>query len=133
MRVIYSGGLPVDATDYRHTREVDGDYIEADVEGLDDVVSRSSLLRFTLDYPFQETFEGTVSSDAAPTLRHVFDAIRAGFRTMYAGATTEDVPGLHNKVAQGVFGRAVHDIGDLVIERIEIDDQTGELEIGIGS
>lgn len=66
------------------------------------------------------------------TLRAVIDAIRAGFREMYEGAKVGDIPGMMNKDVNGAYGNAFHDIGDLVIEGIDLCD--GDvLEISIGS
>ena len=121
MREIFDGSL-----------EVNGDGYE-DVEDLDERVSTAPILRFTLDYPFEREYHGQVITDAGASLRQIIDAIRAGFRTMYRGTTTEDIPNLDNKRVRGDFGQAYHVIGDLVIEAISIDDETGTLDISIGS
>jgi hypothetical protein len=93
-------------------------------------VSSAPELRFTLDYPFEKPFTGTVTG--ALTLRRIIDAVRAGFRTMYQGTTEREIPGMANKDVRGAYGKAFHVIGDLVIEEIQLCDGK-TLEIGIGS
>jgi hypothetical protein len=135
MRTIYEGGASVAENDYTHTEldEATDDYVDVPIPGLDERVSSRSKLTFTLDYPFDRPYQGELITDAGPTLRQVIDAIRAGFRVMYRGAAESDIPGFINKRVEGAYGVATHVIGDLVIEAIDLDDETGRLDIGIGS
>jgi hypothetical protein len=127
---IYEGSIAVDATDYLHTVERGDDYVDAPLEGLDRVLSRSTGVRFVLDYPFERPFEGVVTGEL--TLRRAIDAIRAGFRTMYRGTTEREIPGLENRDVTGPHGQAFHVIGDLVIEQLELcADDT--LRVFVGS
>jgi hypothetical protein len=107
------------------------DYVEEDIAGLDRVVSAAAQLRFSLDYPFDKSFQGTVTGRI--TFRNIIDAVRIGLRKMYEGTSQRDIPGIVNKDVTGPYGRAFHVIGDLVIERIEICNENGTLEIAIGS
>jgi hypothetical protein len=125
-RQLYDGSLAVDADDYL-------DDTELEVPGLDDIVTPLSLLQFQLDYPFEKPFNGEVRSDTGTTLRQIIDAIRAGYRAVYSGSTSQDHPNLDNKIVDGDYGRGFHEIGDLVIEGIAIDDDTGVLDVSIGS
>src|SRR5262245_16805930 len=95
---IYLGGVAVDANDYTHLTERNGDYVSEQVPGLDARVSRRPILTFTLDYPFDGTYRGQIITDAGPTLREVIDAIRAGFREMYRAASHEPIPNLMNVI-----------------------------------
>jgi hypothetical protein len=134
MKTIYQGSVRVPAADYTHpARNADGEYEQAEIAFLDEFVTRRSRLDFVLDYPFERLYEGHVMGDAGITLRQVIDAIRKGFRVMYRGAAQTDIPGIMNKLVDGDYGRAVHAIDDLVIERIVLDDATGQLQIMIGS
>jgi len=132
-RQLYEGSLPVDADDYVHDVMQGDEHSEVEVPGLDDIVTPLTVLQFTLDYPFERPFTGVVRSDEGTTLRQIIDAIRAGFRAMYIGSTSQDIPNLDNKLVDGEYGRGLHAIGDLVIESIGIDDQTGVLDVFIGS
>ncbi len=127
---LYTGSIEVDSTEHQHTVERGGDSVAAPIDGLDTVVSTAPELRFTLDYPFERPFAGTVKGPL--TLRRIIDAVRAGFRKMYEGAAQRDIPGMYNKDVRGRYGRAFHVISDLVIESIELCGD-GSLEIGIGS
>jgi hypothetical protein len=113
-RVIYDGGIPVAGRGYKH---YDDDANEVDIPGLDARVSDARVLRFTLEYPFKHRYEGKVAVDGGAALRQIIDAIREGYRAMYRRARAE----------------ASHEMEDLVIETIELDDATGTLEITIGS
>jgi len=115
---VFSGSIEVAATGYEGATE------------LDRVVTKAERVSFTLDYPFEKPFAGTVI--APITLRRIVDAIRAGFRTMYEGAEQRDIPGLMNKDVRGVYGRSFHAIGDLVIESVQLCAD-GRLDIDIGS
>jgi hypothetical protein len=128
---LYDGSIAVNAQDHVHLVPRAADYVEEDIAELDRVLSTAGQLRFTLDYPFEEPFEGTVTGRI--TLRTIIDAVRAGFRRMYEGTTQRDIPGMENKDVNGSYGRAFHVIGDLVIESIELCEGNGRLEIGIGS
>ncbi len=125
-RQLYEGSLAVDGDDYV-------DDTELELPGLDDIVTPLSLLQFQLDYPFEKPFNGEVRSEAGTTLRQIIDAIRAGYRAVYSGSTSQDHPNLDNKIVDGDYGRGFHEIGDLVIEGIAIDDDTGVLDVSIGS
>lgn len=132
-RTIYDGSIQVSGSDYTHTVEQGDDYVEAEIEDLDERVSKHPVLAFTLDYPFEREHHGEVRADGGATLRQIIDAIRAAFRAMYSGTTVEDIPNLDNKRVRGAYGEAVHVIDDLVIEGIDLDDATGRLDIAIGS
>ncbi|MBL0218384.1 MAG: hypothetical protein IPQ07_31440 [Myxococcales bacterium] len=132
-RVIYEGSLTVSGTDFTQTVQRGNDYVEAELEGLDERIAPNAHLTFTLDYPFSKPYKGTVVTDAGASLRQIIDAIRNGFRVMYRGAAHEEVPNLANEKVDGDYGRAYHAIEDLVIERIDFDEETSELEIEIGS
>lgn len=96
-------------------------------------MSNHPIVRFVLDYPFTTPYQGELVTDAGPSLRQIIDAIRAAYQIMYRGVTIEDVPNLDNKRVRGDFGEAMHVIEDLVIETISIADDTGALDIYIGS
>ena len=134
-QTIYEGSVSVAESAYTHPvfNEETDDYVEVPIEGLDERVSTLSRLAFTLDYPFDKPYHGEIVSDAGPTLRQIIDGIRKGFRTMYRGATAQDIPNLANKLVDGDYGRAYHAIEDLVIEAIDLDEETASLDIGIGS
>lgn len=127
---VYQGSLPIKATDYVHTVAQGDDFVEAPVAGLDRVITKSQRITFTLDYPFEKPFDGTITGEI--TLRRTIDAIRAGMRAMYEGTTEREIPGMANKDVRGPYGRALHVIDDLVIEEISLcaDDS---LSIFIGS
>ena len=133
MRYLYEGSLAVDGDDYVHDVVEDEEHAEVEVPGLDDIVTPLTELQFQLDYPFEKPFTGVVTSEQGTTLRQIIDAIRAGYRAMYLGATSQDHPNLDNKIVDGDYGRGFHEIGDLVIESIGIDDDAGVLDILIGS
>ena len=127
---VYEGGIPVSEKDYLHPVTHGDDVVDEPIQGLDRVISKAKRIRFTLDYPFEKPFAGEVAGKI--TLRRTIDAIRAGFRQMYAGSTEREVPGMLNKDVTGRYGRAFHAISDLYIESIELcADDT--LRIGIGS
>ncbi len=132
-RTIYAGSIPVASTKYRHTLEVDGDWVDVDLENLDDLVTRVPRLRFTLVYPFTRPYAGEVQGDGGITLRQIIDAVRKGFAAMYRGATHQQMANMHNQIVEGAYGRAVHAVGDLVIERIELDEASHTLDIAVGS
>lgn len=100
------------------------------IPDLDRVISTAPRIEFTLDYPFEKPFTGSITGDI--TLRRIIDAVRSGFRHMYEGTTQRDIPNMYNKDVNGPYGRAFHVIGDLVIERIDLCDG-GRLDILIGS
>lgn len=132
-RLIYDGCLAVDASDYTHLVEREDAYEEVELDGLDACVTRAPLLRFTLDYPFDRPFAGTVGGGSGVTLRQIIDAIRQGLQRMYAGSSREQHPLLVNQVVHGDHGQAEHAIEDLVIERITLDEAAGVLAVEIGS
>jgi hypothetical protein len=127
---IYAGSINVDSSGYTHLVPKGDDYVEAAIKGLDRTVSSAPQLRFTLDYPFEKPLSGAVAGKL--TLRRIIDAIRAGFRKMYGHATVNDIPGMMNKDVRGPYGSSFHDIGDLVIEGIDLCDGDW-LDISIGS
>lgn len=127
---VYTGAISVSSNTYVHSVERGSDFIDEPIDGLDRVLTKSTRVQFTLDYPFERPFRGSVTGDI--TLRRTIDAIRAGFRRMYDGSAQRDIPKLHNKEVTGPYGRAFHVIDDLFIERIELcADDT--LSISIGS
>jgi len=112
-RTVYDGSIDVAANDYTHLVQRGDDYVSVPVENLDKVFSTSADVRFTLDYPFEKPFAGTVKGQL--TRRNIIDAIRRGFRTMYEGTSVQDIPGMYNKDVRGPYGRSFHAIDDLVI------------------
>ncbi len=126
---IYSGSINIDAHDYVQS-VVHGDADVAEpIPDLDRVVSTAPSVDFTLDYPFEKPFRGSVTGQL--TLRRIIDAVRGGFRHMYEGATVRDIPKMYNKDVTGPYGRAFHVIGDLVIEQIDLcNGQWLDLTIG---
>lgn len=120
-RTVFEGEIAVSGEDY------------AGLENLDERVTTRAHLRFTLDYPFENPHDGEVRTDGGASLRHIIDAIRSAYRTIYSGTTSEPMEHLDNKRVRGAYGEAFHTIDDLVIESIELDDETGRLEIFIGS
>lgn len=131
VRIYDGGGVSVARRDYVHLKKRgDDDYVEEQVSALDDVITLERKITFTLDYPFEREFAGTVEGQI--TLRRIVDAIRAGFDSMYANTTQEDLAQLTNKRVTGPYGTAFHVIGDLYIEGIALRDD-GALEIDIGS
>ena len=126
---IYDGSITVDRSDYLHSVERGEDFVDEPIDGLDKVLSKSTRVRFTLDYPFERPFAGVVTGEI--TLRRAIDAIRAGFREMYRETTQRDIPGTYNKDVTGPYGRAFHAIDDLVIEQIDLcADDTLSIVIG---
>lgn len=126
---VYDGSVTVNGSDYLHAVARGEDYVDETIAGLDRVLTKSTRVRFTLDYPFERPFDGVVMGEI--TLRRTIDAIRSGFRQMYKGTTQSDIPGMHNKDVAGPYGRAFHVIGDLVIERIDLcADDTFLIAIG---
>ena len=132
-RTIYEGSISVAEAGYEHTAYRDGDYVEEPIAGLDERITLRNRLEFTLDYPFERPCRRVLITDAGATLRNVVDAIREGFRVMYRGASHEPIPNLENVHVHGDYGHAFHAIGDLVIERIDLDEASGELDVQIGS
>jgi hypothetical protein len=129
-KVLLEGFVQVNADTFITGVERNGDFVDEPIQGLDVVVERARVFRFTLDYPFEKPFEGTIQGDL--TLRKAISAIRAGFRAMYGASTVTPIPGMLNKQATGAYGEAFHDIDDLVIEGLELcDDHT--LRVSIGS
>lgn len=131
-RVLYRGGVLVASPDYRHHAHVGGRYAEIEIEGLDEVVARAPLT-FTIDYPFDELYEGTIDGADELTLRQIIDAVRAGYRSIYEAAVVKEHPKLANSMVTGRYGRAFHDIEDLVIERISLDEKRRHISLWIGS
>ena len=131
MRTVFEGSIPVNASDYTQPGEEDGDEVE--IHGLDDLVTHGVRLTFTLDYPFEKPYEGSIEGEGGITLRATIDAIRDAFRLLYRGAHHEALPSLHNELVEGSHGRAYHAIDDLVIELIELDDDSSALQVFIGS
>jgi hypothetical protein len=130
-RIAISDGLiQVNANDYVQPVERGSDFVNEPIPHLDVVVSKQQRIAFTLDYPFERQFEGSVTGDI--TLRRIIDAVRTGFRHMYEGASARKIPNMENVDVTGPYGRAVHGIGDLVIEHIDLCDDR-RLDISIGS
>ena len=132
-RTIYDGSIQVSGSDYTHSIEQGDDFVEVAIEDLDKPVTKRAVLQFTLDYPFEREHQGEVRTDGGATLRQIIDAIRTAYRTMYRDPVVEPIADLDNKRVRGAYGEAYHVIEDLVIEGIELDDETGRLEIIIGS
>jgi hypothetical protein len=129
-RPIFDGMVQVNSDAFTQSVERDGEFAEEPMQGLDAVVARARRFQFTLDYPFEKPFTGTIQGDL--TVRKAVSAIRAGFRSMYRASTVRDIPGVLNRHVTGEYGEAFHDIDDLVIEGIDVcDDHT--LRISIGS
>lgn len=100
---------------------------------LDQPFTRLTELRFTLDYPFESPLDCKVQNPSGISVRDVVAAVQAGYRRMYAGATEEPISGLANVRVTGDFGEALHDMTDLVIEGISVDEDEATLTIDIGS
>lgn len=135
-RLLFEGEIAVADTGYIQHLVVGDDEdedIDVAIERLDERLTNRAILTFTLDYPFEKPYDGKVITDAGASLRQIIDAIREAFQRMYRGVTIEDIAQLHNKRVRGDFGQALHVIEDLVIESIELDDATGQLDIQIGS
>jgi hypothetical protein len=133
-RTVYEGSISVSDEGYAHfDPEDDHPEGEVEIEGLDEKVTRLTSLTFVLDYPFERPYHGTVGGEGGVTLRQIIDAIRVGCRVMYRDTKQQPIPTLDNKLVDGPYGRAYHDIGDLVIESIELDETSGALDIFIGS
>lgn len=105
--VILDQPLRVDSAEYLHLGEP--------LAKLDETVSSASALTFTLDYPFDKPFSGTVASASPITRRAVIDAIRAAFRTMYAAGET--------------YGRAHQALDHLFIDRVVLDGHALAVEV----
>lgn len=133
MRTIFEGQLAVSSSDYTHQDEEAGDAVDIEIDDLDTRVTSHAALSFTLDYPFEQPYHGEVRADGGATLRQVIDAIRTAYRELYRNTTVEPIPDLDNMRVRGPYGQALHVIDDLVIESIELDDETGRLEVCIGS
>ena len=127
---VYDGSIAVNSSDYVQPVAHGDDFVDETIEGLDRIVTTSTRVRFTLDYPFERPFTGVIEGEI--TLRRTIDAIRAGFRKMYERTTERDIPGMHNKNVTGPYGQAFHAIEDLVIERIDVCADES-LSIAIGS
>jgi len=105
--VILDQPLRVDSTEYLHLGEP--------LANLDETVSSASELTFTLDYPFDKPFSGTVAGTSPISRRAVIDAIRAAFRAMYAAGDT--------------YGRAHQALDHLFIDRIVLDGTELAIEV----
>ncbi len=99
-KVILDKPLRVDSEDFLH--------LGTPIEQLDEVVGAEVELQFSLEYPFEKSYAGTVRGGA--TRRQVIEAVRDAFRTMYA-ATTEK---------GGPYGRAHQQLDHLFVDRIEL-------------
>jgi hypothetical protein len=110
-KVILDVPLRVDSADFVH--------LDAPLTGLDEVVTDETELTFTLLYPFEKPYAGTIHTGA--TRRQILDAIRTGFRTMYAGTTADG----------GAYGRAHQELDHLFIDRVVLAD--GELAIDVST
>jgi len=126
---VYRVSIDAAASDYVHPVERGEDFVDEPIGGLDRIVSKASRVQCQLDYPFEKPFAGDVTGEI--TLRRTIDAIRAGFRKMYEGATQRDIPGMYNKDVAGPYGRSFHAIEDLAIERIDLcGDESFSISIG---
>lgn len=126
---VYDGSITVNRSDYLHSVARGEDFVDARIDGLDRIVSKSTRVRFTLDYPFERPLDGVVTGKI--TLRRTIDAIRETYRQMYKDTTQHDIPGMYNKEVTGPYGRAFHVIDDLIIERIDLcADDTFSIAIG---
>jgi len=69
------------------------------------------------------------------TRAEVIECIRAGYRKIYAGYADGRAPDLHCWTAApgGKLGSGGHDIGDLVIDRVDADADTGIVKMWISS
>jgi hypothetical protein len=113
----------------------EGRIVEVALENLDTPVTSRAVLTFQLRYPFEKPFDGAVHGDrdGGVTLRQIIDAIRAGFQSMYRDTSVEPMEKLYNVNVRGPHGRAHHAIEHLAIGPIELDDETGHLEIVVSS
>lgn len=132
-RTLFEGAIEISRTDYTTSIEQGDDVVDVAIEGVEERVTSLPILHFTLDYPFERPYQGEVITDAGASLRNIIDAVRAAYRQMYRGASIEPIANLANKRVCGAYGEAVHVIEDLVIESIALEDETGQLDIFIGS
>ncbi len=110
-RVIFETPWRVDSVDFLH--------LGAPLANIDEIVATEPALRFTLDYPFEKPYAGVISTAAGASLRQILDAIRAGFRAMYAATSPEGGP----------YGRAHQAFDHLFIDRIELVDDVLEIVV----
>ncbi len=107
-KVILEVPLRVDSADFVH--------LDVPLTELDEVITDEPELKFTLLYPFDKPYAGTIQTGGGATRRQILDAIRAGFRTMYEG---------------GAYGRAHQEIDHMFIDRVELTD--GVLAIDVST
>ena len=110
-KVILEVPLRVDSADFLH--------LDVPLTDLDEVISDEAELKFTLLYPFEKPYTGTIQSGGGATRRQILEAIRAGFRTMYAGTTAEG----------GTYGRAHQQLDRLFIDRIALEGDVLEIVV----
>ena len=137
MPMIYEGQIAVAGDGYTHfvwndDRE-DVVEVEIDREALDARVTERARLELTLDYPFEKPFHAEVRAEGGATLRQIIDAIRNAYRLIYRDTVAEPMEEFDNMRVRGAYGEAMHVIEDLVIESIELDEESGRLEVFIGS
>lgn len=103
---VYEGSIDVDASNYVQPIAHGDAWVDEAIPDLDHVISTAPRIEFTLDYPFEKPFTGSITGDI--TLRRIIDAVRSGFRHMYEGTTQHDIPKMYNKDVTGPYGRAFH-------------------------
>jgi hypothetical protein len=94
-------------------------------EGTKDYTARFTDLKavtIVFTYPLSRKPRREFRSETGFTRAEIVECIRSGYRKLYA---EEDLTG-----KWGIWG---HDIGDLIIERVDLDDDTGVVSLSIGS
>lgn len=109
-KVLLDKPLRVDSADFLH--------LGVAIEALDEVISSEPELQFSLEYPFEKPYAGTVRAPSGATRRQVIEAIRDGFRTMYAATTAKGGP----------YGRAHQQLDHLFVDRIELSGTELQVE-----
>ena len=106
-------------------------------EGIKDPSARFTELKavtIVFDYPFSREARLGFKSETGFTRAEIVECIRSGYRQIFAEADelVFDLPGSTGE-PEGKWGISNHDILDLMIEDVEIDEQTGVVSIGVGS
>ena len=106
-------------------------------EGIKDPSARFTELKavtIVFTYPLAREARLGFKSETGFTRAEIIECIRSGYRQIYAedDELVLDLPGSTGE-PEGKWGIWGHDILDLMIEDVEIDEQTGVVSIGIGS
>lgn len=129
-KVLGNYAVHVASDDYEVT--VDYDTMEkGELPTLHNKVGTGSVM-ITLSYPFEKGHTFMVFRDGRELeVKDLIDDIRKGFRYMYGVSVDQGNAGtLLNRIHEGDFGVAYHDIRDLWIEDLTTDGTTIEVSIG---